>query len=441
MNAWWTKYLPDIFKEWLHGRQQLHNVIGNTWWLIFDRGLRMAVGLLVGAWVTRYLGPVQFGELAYIISFLAFFQVVVNLQAEGFIVRDIAQKCENAPVILGTTLWLRLVFGVFAWLAATGLMFLLHHDNKQLCLLTAIAGASLAFQASDTIDLWFQSQSQSKRTVIAKMVAYLFSNGIKVILLLFKAPMLAFVSVILVECVISTLGLTIAYRKFPTNNRWRASLSQAKTYLNTCWPFIVSGLMTTTFSRIDQIMLKEMMGEKVLGLYAAVLPISNAWTILPTTLVTSLAPYIAQKMNQDVELYQDALAKIFRIFAILALLGSVLTAVVSPWIIMLFYGAEFQPSAAILSIYIFINVFIFLGTAQYLWVINSNVRTVTLVGTFLSAIINITSNAFLIRKYGGQGAAYSALITECVSVVIIPCLFRKDLRAIYKKAFFLATKT
>ena len=59
-------------------------------------------------------------------------------------------------------------------------MYLLHPDDRQLCLLVIIVGAMLVFQASDTVDLWFESQSQSKRTVLAKLVSYLFSNGIKV---------------------------------------------------------------------------------------------------------------------------------------------------------------------------------------------------------------------------------------------------------------------
>ena len=75
MNAWWTKYLPDIIREWLEGRLDLQKTIGNTGWLLFDRIFRIVLGLTIGAWIARYLGPEQFGELAYVLSFIAFFQV------------------------------------------------------------------------------------------------------------------------------------------------------------------------------------------------------------------------------------------------------------------------------------------------------------------------------------------------------------------------------
>jgi len=435
MNAWWAKYLPDILQEWLDGRQQLQKTIGNTGWLLFDRIVRMGIGVIVSAWVARYLGPAQFGLLAYVISFLAFFQVIANLSIDGFIVRDIAQKPEETPLVLGTALWLRLVFGSLSWALAVLCMYLFHPEDNQLILLTAIVGATLVFQASDTVDLWFQSQSQSRRTVVAKLAAFLFSTCIKVTLLLIKAPLAAFAGVICLEYATSTLGLMVAYRRYPTHERWKSCVNQAKTMLKLCWPFLASGLMMTTFSRIDQIMLKEMLGERELGIYAAALPLATVWTVIPATLVTSLAPYVAQKRMQDENVYRETLVKIFRFFAIVALLCASATALAAPLLIKLLYGSQYQSSALILSTYVFVNLFLFQGTAQYLWVINNNVRSVPLIGTFLSAIICIVSNAVLIKKFGIKGAPFSTLLTECASVVVIPCLLRRDLFDLYMKAF------
>jgi len=435
MNYSWTKYLPDIVQEWLQGRQHLQKALSNTSWLLFDSIVRIAIGLTIGAWVARYLGPAQFGELAYVISFIAFFQVFADLQADGFIVRDIAQEKDDPSVILGTALWLRLLFGTGAWLLSIACMAIFHPADHRLTLITAVVGASMVFRASDTVDLWFQSQSQSRRTVLAKFIAYLVSNGTKVLLVIWKAPLVAFAGAISLEAATLAFVLAIVYRRFPVRNRWKARASQVKALLHQCWPFIASGFMMTIFSRIDQIMLKEILGERELGIYAAALPISMAWAIVPSKLVISLAPYVAQKMSQDVELYQEALVKIFRFFAIAAVLVTSVTALASPFIIRVLYGSQYQYSSVVLSTHVFVNLFLFQGTAQYLWVINNNVRAVTLFGTFLSAVLCALSNNILIRKFGILGAAYATLIAECASVVVIPCLFRRDLRYLYKRAF------
>ena len=436
MKTSWSKYLPGIFREWLEGRPDLQKTIGNTGWLLLDRVLRIIIGLTIGAWIARYLGPAQFGQLAYVLSFIAFFQIIADLQADGFIVRDIAQNQGEVHVILGTALWLRVIFGIAAWLCASGMMFLLHPSEQDLFLLVAVIGGSMVFRSSETVDLWFQSQSKSKLTVTAKLVAYLFSNGIKVTLLLLKAPLIAFAGVICLECAATALGLAGAYRRFPTPDRWKATSAEAKRLLHLCWPFMACGFMTTLFLRIDQIMLGEMLGERELGIFAAALPISQALTVLPATLIVSLAPFVAKKMSLDEKLYEDALVTIFRAFAVLSLAGAVAIALVSPWLITFMYGSQYQFSAVILSAHVFVNIIIFQGFAQELWIINKNVRSVTLLSTFVAAVVGIVSNAILIRKFGALGSVFSYMLAQSASIVVVPCLLRKDLLYLYKRAFF-----
>jgi len=435
MNSTLARYLPGVIREWLEGSPHLRKAIGNTGWLLFDRILRMLIGVTVGAWVARYLGPAQFGELAYVIAFIAFFQVIAGLEADGFIVRDLARNQGDAAVILGTSLRLRVACGVICWLAATLLMYLLHPEDGRLCLLVVIVGALLVFQASDTVDLWFESQSQSRRTVLAKLVSYLFSNGIKVVLLLCKAPLVAFAGVISLESATLAAALFVAYRRFQVEGRWRADITLAKKLLRLCWPFIASGVMITAYMRIDQIMLKEMLGERELGIYAVALTLAQVWNIIPATLVASLAPFVARKKSRGEAEYRDALVIIFRFFAIVALMGAGLTAVASPWVVGLLYGAEYRSSAAVLSVLVFVIIFIFQGMAQALWVVNDNVRIVNLIGTFLAALVSIGANLVLIRKFGIMGAVFSYLLAQGASVVFFPCLFRKDLLDLYKRAF------
>ena len=435
MNVWWTKYLPGIIREWLEGNPHIRRALGNTSWLLFDRVLRMLIGVTVGAWVARYLGPTQFGELAYIIAFIAFFLVIAGLEADGFVVRDLARKQEDAAVILGTSLRLRIIIGVICWLAASILMYLFHPDDRQLCLLVIIVGAMLVFQTSDTIDLWFASQSQSKRTVLAKSVSYFFSNGIRVLLLLGKAPLIAFAGVICLESAALAVALIVAYRRFPTDGRWRADMVQAKRLLHLCWPFMGSGVMITAYMRIDQIMLKEMLGERELGIYAVALTLSQVWNVIPATLVASLAPFVARKKSRGEAEYRDALVILFRFFAIVAFIAAGLTALASPWIVGFLYGAEYRSSAGVLSVLVFVIVFVFQGLAQSLWLVNDNVRIVNLIGTFLAALISIVANLILIRKFGIMGAAFSYLLAQGASVVVIPCLLRRDLFELYKRAF------
>jgi O-antigen/teichoic acid export membrane protein len=433
MNADRNGYLPCLVREWLAGRPQLRHALGNTGWLLFDRAFRLVIGVTIGAWVARYLGPAQFGELAYVLSFIAFFQVISRLEADGFIVRDIAQGRGETATVLGTALWLRLCFALGSWLVATLAMALLHPGDHRLILLTAIVGATLVFQSADIVDLWFQSQNQNRRTVAAKLVSYLLANGVRVVLLVLQAPLVAFGAMVALEAAALALSLVVAYRRFPTARPWRAAAGQAKSLLAQCWPFLASGLLITTYLRIDQIMIREMLGEHELGIYAAALPVSQIWSVIPSALLTSLWPLVSRRKREGEAAYQEVMVRIFRLFAIVALAGASLTALASPWIIGLLYGPRYQGAAAVLSVHVFVNLFVFQNLAQNLWVVNNNAQRVVLPGTVLAALVSILANVLLINRWGIVGAASALLLTEAVAA-LVPCLMRRDLANLYRRA-------
>jgi PST family polysaccharide transporter len=53
--------IPAFIQRRISHRQNLVKIINNIGWLFFDKILRMGVGLFVGVWVARYLGPENFG--------------------------------------------------------------------------------------------------------------------------------------------------------------------------------------------------------------------------------------------------------------------------------------------------------------------------------------------------------------------------------------------
>ena len=92
------------------------HILSNSFWLLLEKLNRAVLGLLVGAWLARYLGPSEYGQLAYALAYIAFFQAIVNLGTDGIIVRDLVKEPNSRHEILGTTLRLRLITGIFFWI-------------------------------------------------------------------------------------------------------------------------------------------------------------------------------------------------------------------------------------------------------------------------------------------------------------------------------------
>jgi O-antigen/teichoic acid export membrane protein len=433
----WVRLLPKSLRRRLVGRSNLVTIIGNSSWLIGDKLLRLVFGLLVSAWVARYLGPAQFGELAYVLAYIALYQAVATLGLDGIVVRDIALDKSASGAILGTSFSLRLGAGMLCWAGAVGSMALLNGFDDQSVVLTALAGATLVFQAADTVDLWFQSQSQSRRTVLAKLAAFLVSNGIKVVLILTGSPLIAFAAVMALDAIVAGMGLMIAYRRFPGPQRWHNALHTAKHLLREGWPFMLSGISIMIYMRIDQIMIKELLGGYELGVYAAVLPLATVWQFIPMTLMASLAPFVARKKAVSETAYWQALEKIFRVFSLLGWLVFVPTALLASVLVNFLFGDQYQSGSEVLTIYALTNLFINLGVAQNLWLFNEKKAIISLYKTLIGAIACVGLNFILIPILGLNGAAISAVIAMAFASVFSNLLFSRKIFKLQISSFFL----
>ena len=165
-NKFWLKLIPPQILSKISNYNGLLAAINNSGWLIFDKLIRLALGFIVSAWIARYLGPNDFGILAYVLAYLAFFQTISVLGMDGIIVRDIARDKDKAGEVLGTAFILRLTVGFICWIFSIIGMIIFNGIHDEVVYITAITGGLLLFQSVDTVDLWFQSQSESRRVML-----------------------------------------------------------------------------------------------------------------------------------------------------------------------------------------------------------------------------------------------------------------------------------
>ena len=423
----WFKFIPASIRGLLEGRSGLIAAIHNSGWIFFDKILRALLGVLVGAWVARYLGPSQFGELAYCIAFIAIFQSIANLGLDGIVVREVANDPLRANIVLGTTFQLRLFTGLISWALALLVYGLTNSFEDQDIWIIALVGTGMIFQVADTVDLWFQGNSQSKRTVLAKTSAYLISNTIRVALILLEAPLIAFALVIVLEGALTALALHHSYKRFPSNGVWQKHIPEAKKLLHESWPYLISGLSIMLYMRIDQIMIKSMLGEHELGIFAAIIPISNLWNMIPAALCVSLAPLMARKKLLGSEVLNDSLVKMFRIFWLISFMVVVCTLTLSRLVIEVMYGQAYTESVSVLNIYVFTCIPIAMGLGQGLWLLNERKSYLSPLQTITGALVSIVANLILIPLWGVEGAAIAAVLSQVSSCFLVNSIFARNL--------------
>ena len=412
MNKFWVEILPPFIRQKLEGRPYLQNVVSNTGWLFAEKMVRMGVGLFVGVWVARFLGPEQFGYLSFALAFVSLFSAIAGLGLDGVVVRDLVYDPSGKDEILGTAFILKFISGVFTFLTVLAAIRLLRPTDSLTFWLVGIIAGGMIFNAFDTIDFWFQSQVQSKYSVVAKSSAFLLISAVKVALILTKAPLIAFAGAGFAEIVIGSLGMVMTYRVSGRQIRcWRSSLPVAKRLLKDSWPLIFSSIAIMIYMRIDQVMIGEMVGSKEVGIYSVAVQLVEAWYFIPGIVVSSVFPSIVEAKEMGESVFYDRLQRLYNFMAFVAYVIVIPVTLVSGWVIKILYGAAYSKSGPMLAILIWSILFTNLGMARSTFLTTMNWTMIHFLTVGLGCAINVVLNFMLIPAYGGMGA----VIASCVA--------------------------
>ncbi len=413
----WFRLLPATLREKVKHRPNLLLALSNTGWLFGDKVLRMGIGLLVGVWIARYLGPEQFGLLNYAVAVVALFGAVASVGLNGIVVRDLLNQPEAANNTLGSSFVLQILGGFVAFGLSVIAIYFLRPDDSLARLIVALLGFALVFKASDVVRYWFESQVQSRYVVWVENGVFLVLVAFKIALVLSAAPLMAFVWVTFAETLLVAVGLLVIYsRRSGRLAAWCTSASRIKRLLADSWPLILSGLAVMIYMRIDQIMLGQMLGDQAVGVYSAAVRISEVWYFVPTAIISSVLPAIIAARKVDPGIYLARLQKLYDILFLVAISVAVPMSFLSGPAVALLFGDAFAGAGSILSIHIWSGVFVFLGMASSQWLILEGHQKAILQRTLLGAVVNIFANLIFIPSYGADGAAYATVLSYCIAV-------------------------
>ncbi|PMB11948.1 O-unit flippase [Fischerella thermalis CCMEE 5282] len=394
----------------------LQKIIGNTGWLLADRVLRMGTGLLVGVWVARYLGPKNFGIFNYAIAFTAIFNTVANLGLDNIVIRNIVRQPNSKDEILGTAFFLKVFAQVAIIFVSIAIIIILRPTETLTHQLVGIITVGMFFESYYVIDYWFQSQIKSKYTVWSKNIGLVLASSMRIVLIQIQAPLLMFAWAYAAETALSALGLIVAYRiKGYFIQAWQFSWKYAIELLKDSWTLILSSFVIMIYMRTDQLMLGQMIGDKAVGIYSAAVKISELWYFIPMAITNSVFPSIVKARQESQQSYYEQIQKVLDFLTILSLAVGVIVSLLSHQIVNLMYGQEYSDAGAILVIHIWTGIFVSLGLVSSLWTTAENLMPFAFITSANGAVINIVLNYFLIKSYGGVGAAMASLVAQCVA--------------------------
>lgn len=434
----WLRWLPSALRPRIEQRTGLVKIVSNIGWLVSEKVLRMGIGLLVGIWLARYLGPGRYGLLNYGLAFVALFGAAATLGLRTVVVRDIVRSPASAGEILGTSFVLLLLGGLSAFALILGVVDYVRPDDSLARAIIVTLGLTLVFKTGEVVKYWFESQVRSRYAIWAENSIFLAMAAVKIIMIIMRAPLIAFAWAILAEAFLGAASLLAIYEwRGGRLAGWRPRLDRARTLLADSWPLILSGLAVMVYMRVDQVMLGALIGDGSVGVYSAALRISEAWYFVPMTIVASVYPSIVGLREENEELFYARLQQLFDLLVLVSLLIAVIMTFSSHWLVTLLFGQAYVQAGQVLAIHIWTGLFVSLGVASGRWFIIEGLQLLAFQRVLWGAAINVALNFVLIPNYGPTGAAAATLVSQAVAAFVFD-VSRKETRRIFRmkaKAF------
>jgi polysaccharide transporter, PST family len=420
---------PERIQRLIAARPLLARLLGNSAWQIGDSVFRMGTGVVVSAYVARYLGPPGFGLINLGVALFTLFTAVAQFGMNTIVVRDLIARPGERRTILGSALLLRLTAGAASMLLAVGATALLRPGDDRTALVVLIIAASALPRAWDVVDYDYQSRIHSRPVVLARNLSFLVLAAARVLLVLGHAPLEWFAAAITVE---PALAAILLIRKWSADDLFvglrSATAKELRNLIATGWPLVVAGVSITVYMRIDQIMLGRMMGDREVGLFSAAVRVSEALYFLPLAAAASVAPALTAARHRSVAEYERQMLSVMRVLVWLGFAVAVIFATFSRPIIQTLYGSAYAAAAPVLSIHAWIGVLVGLSLCGDQWLTNEGYFKYTMYRTVAGAVANVALNLALIPRLGILGAALASCAGQFVAVLLVCAILPKSRR-------------
>ena len=391
----------------------------NTSWLFGEKIARIIITFFIGIFLVRFLGPNKFGIYSYALSFITLFSALSILGIEKIVVRDLINHPEKQNSILGTAFFLRIAGTAISLVLIFVLVFLIG-DSGITLIMIALMSTLIIFRSVQVIDYYFQAKVISKFSVYAQFGSLVVGSVIKIILILYNAPLIYFGISVGIENFVMAGILINNYRLQKLSLfDWKFDKNISKEILKESWPLIISSIAVTMYMKIDQVMIKHMLGEREVGFYAAAVQLCESWYFVPTVIAGSLFPAILSAKQTSIKLYESRTQKLIDLLTWMSIGIALPVTLFSELIIKILFGSEFAVSAPVLTVYIWAGVAAFIGVASSQYLIAEKLTKLTLYRTVPGLILNIILNLILIPSYGIVGSAYATLISYTFTVFSI----------------------
>jgi O-antigen/teichoic acid export membrane protein len=387
--------------------------------------LDLALNVVAGLAIIRYLGPSGYGDYVFVFSFAILVGLLSDFGITKVAAREMARDAAAAPAVLGTAIAARVGLAGAAWLLAQLILLAL---NTRPQVRTAVAIASVLFitDALRSVVVVFQVKLAMQydalvglfdQAVNTAIVLWMISRGVG-LLALVAAPALSGLAALVLAIVIARgrfqLRLQLDWRRVPA-------------LLGESLPVGLALLMAAAYLKLDSVLLALLRSPREVGLYGAAYRPVEYLLVASTVIMTTLFPLLARWYRTDHRRFRLVYQRGAEILLALGIPIAVVAALMASPILTALYAPAFVAAALPFQLLTLALVLMMLNGWQAFALLAGGRQRVALAYDAAALALNIVLNLILIVAFGYIGAALAALstavfITICSTVAVTRCV-------------------
>jgi O-antigen/teichoic acid export membrane protein len=395
-------------------------VLSNIAWLLWDKFLRIALGLFILGWLGRQLGPADFGLLNLAVALVGLGVAAAAIGLNAVVVQDILRRPDRATVTLGTAFALKAIVGIFIYFCLVVVAKVGWPQDKQLQVLVSILALGLIFKSTDVVLYWFEAKVRSKYVVWVQNVSFLIISAINICLLMWEASVVTFAWAMLLEAGFISFGLLHVLRRTGGDvKNWTVSIKRGCELVTESWPLLISTLTWVVYTRVDQLMVAHMLGNEAVGYYSAAVRISDLVVVLPAIIITSLVPAALDSSKITKTEYRRRFQQIYDLGIGVAVVAAMFVSFSAEFLVILLFGGSYQPAVLVLKLHVWCAVFVAMAVVSGRYLLNEGLQKFTMKRHLIGMVANVILNYFMIPIYGLPGAAVASVVSLVVANYVL----------------------
>ena len=405
-------------------------IINNSSWLILQSLVLNVVSLFAMGFIARRLGKSAYGQFIFGLGFISIFIPFTNLGLRAFTVRSIAQDKSVISTVISNMLGTRLIMSIITMIAVIMAAFLLGYDSSKIILVTIYSSSLIFTSIASTYQDAFQALESMSYVALIQLLSGIVVTIASVYVVYLGMGPFGLISTYLFAAVFGAMLSLAFYTKHVGKAFLHVDYEYAKKNIIESAPFFWPNLVCLSGSKIGLIFLASMSGDVSVGLYGAANNLVEKLIVIPDSLCTAFFPAMSASFRQSPEEASFLFKRFYRYLVVLGLPIAVGTTILARQIINAIFGSNYVGSAAILQILIWSLYISFLTTLKF-WT-NGAIHKEKIGGyiAITGTVAQVLCGLVLVPRWGGQGLAFSNLVSTSITFVLLRVSLRDLTRGV-----------